>query len=497
VLVSEWRAPEFGHSSAVVVKRDFPWILDHIVSRKPVAVCSLNALPREAATDRASLEAHGYKAVLVVPLIAGNGLIGALAFGSAAERAWPEEAVANLRLLSEVLANALARRRTDDELMRSEVMKSAILDSLASGVAVIDAEGCLLKVNTTWIPMAEESRVMPFVSVREGDNLLEVFPTDAAAGVRAVLDRSRVRFVTEYATVSPSGARKWWLFAVSRLNRPEGGAVVTLDDITEQRHAEIEAQQVRQELAHVGRVSTMGELTASLAHQLNQPLTGVMINAQAARRILDRTPLDYDELRETMTDILGDARRASEVIQRVRSLLRRGEFEMTPVDLQGVIGDVANLVGSDALIRNITITLDLAPQPIVVRGDRVQLQQVVLNLLVNAMEAIGQSEERAVYVSCRRTERGDARVIVHDSGVGLATGAEARVFDPFYTTKPNGMGMGLSIALSIVEVHGGSIGLRSAGTRGTIVELTLPLLGAPVSQATLSMFAADSPAARQ
>ena len=170
---------------------------------------------------------------------------------------------------------------------------------------------------------------------------------------------------------------------------------------------------------------------------------------------------------------------------------------MTPVDLQAVIGDVANLVGSDALIRNITITLDMAPQPILVRGDRVQLQQVVLNLLVNAMEAIGQSAERAVYVSCRRTERGDARVIVHDSGVGLATGAEARVFDPFYTTKPNGMGMGLSIAQSIVEVHGGSIGLRNAGTRGTIVELTLPLLGPAVSQGPLSVLATDSPAAHQ
>ena len=223
----------------------------------------------------------------------------------------------------------------------------------------------------------------------------------------------------------------------------------------------------------------MGELTASLAHQLNQPLTGVIINAQAARRIFDRVPLDYDELRETMTDILADARRASEVIQRVRGLLRRGDFEMSPVHLQAVIADVANLVSSDAIIRNITMSLDLDPKAIVVRGDRVQLQQVVLNLLVNAMEAIGQSRpERMVRVSCRRTERGDARVIVHDSGVGLAEGAERRVFDPFYTTKPNGMGMGLSIAQSIVEVHGGTISARNAA-QGAIVEFMLPLAGSP------------------
>jgi len=478
VLVSEWRAPEHGLSPPLIARRDFPWICERIFAHDTVAISDVTALPRAAAVDRSSFEANGYKAVLMLPLLAGERLIGALAFASFAERAWPEESITNLRLLSEVLANALARRRIDDALMRSEVMKSAILDSLTSGVAVIDADGCLLNVNTNWIRVADESQVMPFVPIREGDKVLDVFPSDAVAGVKAVLARARVRYTTEYVTVSPTGT-KWWLFVVSRLNRAEGGAVVTLDDITEQRRAEIDAQHVRQELAHVARVSTMGELTASLAHQLNQPLTGVIINAQAARRIVDRVPVDYDEVRETMTDILADARRASEVIQRVRGLLRRGDFEMAPVELQAVIADVANLVSSDALIRNITVSLDLDPQAIVVRGDRVQLQQVVLNLLVNAMEAIGQGRpERMVRVSCRRTERGDARVIVHDSGVGLAEGAEGRVFDPFYTTKPNGMGMGLSIAQSIVEVHGGTISARNAA-QGAIVEFMLPLAGSP------------------
>jgi len=474
VLVSEWREPGYGLSPPLMARRDFPWTCERIFAHGAVAISDIAMLPPAAAVDRASFEANGYKAVLVLPLLAGERLIGALAFVSFAERAWPDESISNLRLLSEVLANALARRRIDDALMRSEVMKSAILDSLASGVAVIDADGYLLNVNTHWTRLAEESRIMPYAPIREGDQILDVFPSDAVAGVKAVLTRARARFTNEYVTVG-SGGTKWWLLAVSRLNRAEGGAVVTLADITEQRRAEIEAQQVRQELAHVSRVSTMGELTASLAHQLNQPLTGVVINAQAARRIIDRVPLDYDELRETMIDILADARRASEVIQRVRGLLRRGEFEMTPVDLQSIITDVANLVSSDALIRNITISLDLDPQSIMVRGDRVQLQQVVLNLLVNAMEAIGKTHaERMVRVSCRRTERGDARVIVHDSGVGLAEGAEGRVFDPFYTTKPNGMGMGLSIAQSIVEVHGGSIKARNAA-QGTIVEFMLPL----------------------
>ena len=474
-LVSEWRAPGFGQSPPAGIARDYPWIVSRIVAHSPLVLSSLKALPSEAAHDRLSLEAHGYNSMLVLPLLAGERLVGALTFGASVERPWSEEEIANLRLLSEVLANALARRQVDDALMGSEVMKSAILDSLTSGVAVIDNEGRLLNLNTNWTRLAEESGVIPYVPIREGDSLLDVFPADAVAGVKTVLNHTRARFVAEYVSVTTS-ATKFWLFVASRLNRAEGGAVVTLVDDTERRHAEIDAQQLRQELAHVGRVSTMGELAASLAHQLNQPLTGVMINAQAARRLLDRVPPDYDELREIMSDILGDARRASEVIQRVRGLLRRSDFEMSDVHLQAVISDVANLVGSDAIIRNIAITLDLDPKAIVVRGDRVQLQQVVLNLIVNGMEAIGQTNaDRVVRISCRRTEERGVRVMVHDSGVGLAEGAEKRVFDPFYTTKNEGMGMGLSIAQSIVEMHGGTITARSAGSRGTIVEFTLPL----------------------
>jgi signal transduction histidine kinase/integral membrane sensor domain MASE1 len=478
-LVSEWRSPGFGPSVPTVITRDYPWIVSRIESQSPLALRSLRALPPEAAHDRLSLESHGYNALLVLPLLAGERLVGALTFGAIVERDWSEDEIANLRLLSEVLANALARRQVDDALMGSEVMKSAILDSLTSGVAVIDNEGRLLNLNTNWTRLAEESGVIPYVPIREGDSLLDVFPADAVTGVKGVLNHSRARFVAEYVSVTPA-ATKFWLFVASRLNRAEGGAVVTLVDDTERRHAEIDAQQLRQELAHVGRVSTMGELAASLAHQLNQPLTGVMINAQAARRLLDRVPPDYDELREIMSDILGDARRASEVIQRVRGLLRRSDFEMSDVHLQAVLSDVANLVGSDAIIRNIAITLDLDPKAIVVRGDRVQLQQVVLNLLVNGMEAIGQTNaERVVRVSCRRTEDRGVRVMVHDSGVGLAEGAEKRVFDPFYTTKNEGMGMGLSIAQSIVEMHGGTITARNAGNRGTIVEFTLPLAVSP------------------
>ena len=289
-----------------------------------------------------------------------------------------------------------------------------------------------------------------------------------------MLEGSTPRFGVESAAIAAAGTR-WWSFVATRLNRPEGGAVVTLTEITEQRRAEIEARQSRSALAHVERVSTIGELTASLAHQLSQPLTGIMSNTQAVRHLLERFPTDFDELRDATSDIVEDARRAGDIVLRLRELLRRGEFNMTSVDLCAVIRDVVKLVDSDAIIRKVTISLEVDGQPLVVRGDRVQLQQLILNLLVNGLEAIDDRDmERVIRVRCQRYERARDPDHVCDSGTGLPAGAEDLIFDPFYTTKPDGMGMGLSIARSIVETHGGSIHARNVHGGGAVVEFSLP-----------------------
>jgi two-component system, LuxR family, sensor kinase FixL len=473
-LISKWTRPGFA-GAINGLKRDCPWILGRILARSPVVLRSLTALPLVAHHDHASLKARGYNALLLMPMLAGEELVGALAFGAANERAWPEELVANLRLMSDVLANALVRRRTDDALRASEDMKSAILDSLTKGVAVIDGEGRLVNANANWARYAEASRFVPRQEIQQGDDLLAVSREDAVDGIRAVLNGSRSRFDIEYTSITSNGTR-WWLLAAVRLKRKDDGAVLTLNDITDQRRAEIEVQRSRQELAHVGRLSTVGELTASLAHQLNQPLTGIICNAQAARRLLQRKPPDYAELSSTVVDITSDARRASEVIIRLRELLRRGEPRMTDVDLVGVVRDVAKLVVSEAIIRNVSVTLDLDSLPLTVHGDRVQLQQVVLNLMMNAFEAIPESDtKRLIRVSCLRANAREVRVMVSDSGVGLPEGTAEQVFDPFYTTKPHGMGMGLAIARSIVETHSGWIRARNRQPSGTVVEFSVPI----------------------
>ena len=239
--------------------------------------------------------------------------------------------------------------------------------------------------------------------------------------------------------------------------------------------AELEAQQSRAELAHFNRLSTMGELTASLAHELNQPLTGILGNAQAAQRMLATSQVDMEELKEILKDIVADDQRAGETIQRMRKLLRKTEGDIAPLDLNAIILEVASLLKSDAIIKNLRLDLNLWPGPLRIKGDHVELRQLVLNLILNAMDAMSQSRipEAAIVVTSARS-LGHVHVAVQDSGDGIAPEAAEHIFEPFFTTKPNGMGMGLSIARSIVESHGGSIWVTANADHGALFEFKLP-----------------------
>jgi two-component system, LuxR family, sensor kinase FixL len=242
------------------------------------------------------------------------------------------------------------------------------------------------------------------------------------------------------------------------------------------KEAEVELQRSRQELAHFARVATMGELTASLAHELSQPLTGIMTNAQAARRFASFVPPSLADLKSALEDIVADSRRAADVIHRLRELLRKRERRQIRLDLNRVIGDVTRLLGSDAIIRNIKMRLDLDSSPALVSGDRVQLEQVMLNLLLNAMDAMAEvaEGERTVIIRSRQTPEQSVHVAVEDSGIGFRAGTKDRVFEPFYTTKPTGMGMGLCIAKTIIEEHGGAIWTANNTSRGATVHFILP-----------------------
>lgn len=242
------------------------------------------------------------------------------------------------------------------------------------------------------------------------------------------------------------------------------------------RASELDAQRSRHELAHFTRVSTMGQLTASIAHELNQPLTGILTNARAGLRFLDAVPPDVAEVREILRDIVDDDKRAGEVIRRLRDLLRKEEPQRVVLDLNVLVRDVVRLLGSDAIIRNVTVRLDLAPHAVLVSGDRVELEQVVLNLLLNAMDAMAEvaGGDRTIVVTTENAAP-EAHVVVRDSGPGFRAGCDDLIFEPFFTTKPAGMGMGLAISRSIVEGHGGSIRAVNHPGGGAVVHVTLPV----------------------
>lgn len=242
------------------------------------------------------------------------------------------------------------------------------------------------------------------------------------------------------------------------------------------RHAEADARRTREHLAHMTRVSAMGELAASLAHELNQPLTAIRANAQAARRLLIAGGSPPGELRDILQDIVDDNKRAAEVISRMREMVTKRTPERKHVDLNEVVIAVTKMVASDSIIRQVFIDLDLAPDELIVEADRVQLEQVVLNLLLNALDAASMSNRvpHKVVIVTSLSDRNTAHAIVRDNGPGLKAGSEWQVFEPFYTTKGSGMGMGLSIARSIIEAHGGTIWAATDVKQGAEFHMTLP-----------------------
>jgi signal transduction histidine kinase/ABC-type uncharacterized transport system substrate-binding protein len=241
-------------------------------------------------------------------------------------------------------------------------------------------------------------------------------------------------------------------------------------------HNVVELEKLRHDLSHVGRLAAMSELTASLAHELNQPLASILNNAQAGGLMLDSGVEDLTEIREILSDIVADDKRASEVIRGLRTFIGKDEMSRNPVDVNVVVQDVLTLVRSDAIIRNVSLEVDLDPGLPPVLVDRVQLQQVLVNLVMNAFDALDSTGERRITVTTHRV--GTAiHLSVKDSGHGIPAEDLSRIFDRFYTTKSSGLGMGLSIARSLVEAHGGHLRAENNKDGGATFIFTVPVIG--------------------
>jgi PAS domain S-box-containing protein len=272
----------------------------------------------------------------------------------------------------------------------------------------------------------------------------------------------------------------WYLVSAAPVLDGQGGGagfLYSARDLTGRKRAETEARRRMTELAHVTRVATMGELAASVAHEINQPLTAILSNAQAAQRFLAMPGPDLDEIRQILDDIVRDDRRISEVIRRMRALLKNQPVSCERVRLGEVITECIAMVRSAAPLEGLSITAELAREPLILRGDRVQLQQVLFNLMVNAAASMKNTPapSRKMAISVRSKDDGSVSVSVSDCGSGIDEHNVERLFEPFYTTKPDGMGMGLSISQTIIKAHGGTMGGFNNPEGGATFFFTLPI----------------------
>ncbi len=279
-----------------------------------------------------------------------------------------------------------------------------------------------------------------------------------------------------------TGEYRWFLRRAAPLRDAHGKVVRwygILTDIEDRKRAEEEREKLRQleaDLAHINRVSMMGELGASIAHEVNQPLAGIVSSGGACLRWLAGDPPNLDKARESVRRIVRDGQRAGEVIARIRALTRRAATTTEKLDLNETIQDVLALVGDEAKSNGVMIRTQFADDVFPVLGDRVQLQQVALNLVMNGLEAMSSVEQRArelVITTCN-VDQDQVKVTVEDSGAGLDPNTIASIFDAFYTTKLGGMGMGLSISRSILEAHGGRLWPTARDGAGTMFHFTLP-----------------------
>jgi signal transduction histidine kinase len=375
-------------------------------------------------------------------------------------------------------------RRRALRLLRS------LLASLQDQVAILDARGYVLEVNDSWRQFMSSAPADEFWHAGIGDDLLTV-STEAAsrgnttawlalAGLRGVLDREQRRFEMEYDQ-ERDGRHEWYTLTVEALARADGGAVVIRSDVTASRRAQVEIEEHRRELSHLARVAMLGELSGALAHELRQPLASILSNAEAAKLLLARQPLDSAEMSAILQDIVGENRRAGKVIERLRALLRRGETRLQEMDSGELLREVLELARMELLSRHVvaTVSVDSDLPPVTV--DRVQLQQVVLNLVLNGCDAMSTTPpaERRLYLSARRAGPGEIHLSVRDHGTGIPPAMVERMFDPFVTSKPQGLGLGLSISRTIVSAHGGRLWAENNEERGATVHCLLPTVRRP------------------
>jgi len=371
--------------------------------------------------------------------------------------------------------------KKDQALRRSEERMRVAAEAVNLGIWEWD-----LTSDEIWATNARRALVgwPAFGKITWNDFMSRVHSEDRDR-VRQTVDnaiRSGEDFDSEYRLILPDGIVRWMSTRGSVQFDSAGKPARLLGismDITARKQAELEAQLDRAELSHLSRVALMGEMSASIAHELNQPLAGILSNAAAGQRFIDRGNVDEREIRELLSDIISDGRRASDVVRGIRGMVKKEQTTRRSIDLNEVVMDAARMASPDAVLRSCALETSLEPNLRAIEGDPVQLQQVLLNLVINAFDAMRDTppSKRKVLIVTQSNGDSAVRASVRDHGVGITEEMRDRLFDPFFSTKSEGLGMGLAIVRSIVEAHGGTITAENVDGGGARFEFVLPVNG--------------------
>jgi PAS domain S-box-containing protein len=464
--------------TAVVSPAELPETVLHTVIRTRESVILDDALVQNGfSADEYICQRHA-RSVLCLPLVKQSKLIGALYLeNNLASHVFTPTRISVLEVLTSQAAISLENARLYSDLRR-------LVDANIIGIVIWNVQGRIIDANQAFLDMvgyAQEdlvsgrlrwTKLTPAEWRDDSDQFL--------AKIRAIgtlEPRAKEYFRKDGSRVPVLVAR-----ALFEWNRDEGVAFVI--DMTDLKRAEEKLRASEQrlldaqmELAHVTRVMTLGELTASIAHEVNQPLAGVIANAEACLRWLRRGTPDVDAACRSVEWIIEDGNRASEVIRRVRALANKISLEKVPLDVNDVVRETIPLVQRELISHQASLRMELAPALPMILGDRVQLQQVIINLVMNGIEAMQSVTDRPreLVVRSGQDEPGQALISVADCGVGIAAENADRLFNPFFTTKSGGMGMGLSICRSIMEAHGGRLWATSNVSYGATFRFTLPV----------------------
>jgi PAS domain S-box-containing protein len=466
----------------LVVKDAFPWLFGNLVNGKDVIVSDIEILSSEKSFNEYQYcREIGIQSFIILPIQIESAPLCAIGLDFIHQKnAWPREVQDRLRIMGEIVANTIVRRHAEKKSEVAKIRYRTVAD-----------------FTYDWEYWENDGGTFEYVSPsckRITGYTIEEFKTTPSLLKDIILPKDKAIWESHYhgsgTKAKPSdiqfrikrkdGQIRWIEHVCQPVATTDGGRLgirASNRDITERKQAEINAQRHREELTYISRMTTLGELSASMAHELNQPLTAILNNANAALRFISGDLKDFDEVNEILHDIIKDNRRASSIIKKLRTLMSKKKLEFLRVNLNEIVKDVVRLTDRETANRDVPVFLDLDNDLPHILGDVIHLEQVIINLILNGTEAMATIDHqlRELKILTMVHDKNHVKVSVSDQGTGIEEVHMISIFEAFYTTKPGGLGIGLSICRSIIEAHGGRLWAENNPDRGATVSFTVPV----------------------